>query len=181
METIAFFGLIILAAVAFYFISFSDKKKHYPEDKIVLIFDAALDLVIPQPDDHEVMIKSKKNIAEHLIGFRKDYTRKPSIYSKDEIEDLEEMSTRIKKMLSEHCEGLIDVKIGTIKVLESSKKLLKVSDETTNVLEKLESSKNTEDMLDSIESRNEFMPLEIKKLEDELNIIEANIKKYLIK
>lgn len=174
------FILLVGVAVGVYFIFFNESKQEYSEDKIKKIFDEILDLITPHEDDHKLMIRRKRAIADQIIKSNKFYQRKPSIYDKEEIEFLENLIPETKKDMSEFCETLLTYKPNLVEMIQAHKEMIESSKNMLKTRQEVgeQSDDDDEDFLDIVESNLESSPEELRELEEELRKLEITISKY---
>lgn len=179
-------GLILLVllavAVGVYFVFFNSPKIEYSEDKIKEVFKATRKLLTPDDGDHELIKARKEKMLKNVNAIELLFDKKPSMYTRDEIEYIDKAELETKKDLSDLCcdklEKLIPLLNNTImagkKVIDQTQEAIKLCNESN------EKTDEDEDGLDALERILEKTADEVKQSEEELTIIKNNIKKYKI-
>ncbi len=114
-----FLLLLVGAAVFAYFIFFNKKKHAYPEEKIKAIFDTVSDFNAHHADDHQFVTTLKEKLSGELVTIKRSYSRTPSMYTKDEVSDLETMLPEAKQSMRDVCVNMIDLKPKLIALIEA--------------------------------------------------------------
>jgi hypothetical protein len=173
------FLLVIAAAGMIYFVFFNNNKKAYPEDKIKDTFDTVDSILSPHENDHSLVIRIKEQINDELRVVRREYSRTPSMYTREEIDAFEKIIPELKQQLKDFCKNLIDLKASCVNVIESEKKMLQSAKNAMKATEENgDESEDSENVMDIFEKILESSPIKIKEHEEDLRRLEKSISRY---